>query len=125
MTTPSNHLVPGNLSLQGSKNDAFLSDANSAICIRFVHATGPAEMEFRYSKTFHPLLTYQIFGESEKIAGYKNLQVKVRFFFLYNFLYAPLMGRIQPFKTFSWRLLNSPTLRKKCRLFLGAPFYYK
>ena len=52
------------------------SDANEAVCIELVEADTNA---LRNVHRFHPKFTYPIFGEEERIFGYKGLDITFRF----------------------------------------------
>lgn len=52
------------------------SDANEAVSIELVEADNNA---LRTVHRFHPKFTYPIFGEEERIFGYKGLDITFRF----------------------------------------------
>lgn len=51
-------------------------DANDALHITVVQ---PGDTKPKTLSTFHPQFTYPIFGEDEKIFGYKGLIIRLRF----------------------------------------------
>ena len=52
------------------------SDANEAVQISLVQ---PGEQTLKPISTFHPRFTYPIFGDEERIFGYRGLSIKLRF----------------------------------------------
>ncbi|KAG8531443.1 uncharacterized protein KY384_003072 [Bacidia gigantensis] len=56
--------------------DPWTSDANQAVHISFIR---PGESSSKAPSTVHPKFTYPIFGEHEKIFGYQNLAINLRF----------------------------------------------
>ena len=59
-----------------TSTEQWSSDANNAVQINLVRA-GQVEPEVIHS--FHPTFTYPIFGEEERIFGYKGLEIDIRF----------------------------------------------
>jgi histone acetyltransferase 1 len=53
-----------------------LSDANEAIHISLL---SPSDSGLQHIATFNPRHTYSIFGDEEKIFGYKDLKVNLRY----------------------------------------------
>jgi histone acetyltransferase 1 len=51
-------------------------DANEALSISLV---SPSKSALTTVATFHPKFTYRIFGEDEKIFGYKDLKIQLRY----------------------------------------------
>jgi histone acetyltransferase 1 len=51
-------------------------DANDAVQITIVH---PDQQKPKTLSSFHPQFTYPIFGEEERIFGYKGLIIRLRF----------------------------------------------
>ncbi|KAL7789924.1 acyl-CoA N-acyltransferase [Trichoderma ceciliae] len=54
----------------------WLQDANEALNISLV---SPSKSGLKTIATFHPSFTYPIFGDEEKIFGYKNLKIQLRY----------------------------------------------
>ncbi|KAG6047372.1 histone acetyltransferase 1 [Claviceps sp. Clav50 group G5] len=54
----------------------WLADSNDALSLSLV---SPSKSGLRLVDTFHPDFTYPIFGEDEKIFGYKGLKIGLRF----------------------------------------------
>ena len=52
------------------------SDANDAVKISIIQ---PGPETLKTLSTFHPRFTYPIFGDEERIFGYKNLNIHLRF----------------------------------------------
>ena len=52
------------------------TNANEALEISFVHAAPGSP---RILSSFHPQFTYPIFGDEERIFGYQNLKLNLRF----------------------------------------------
>ena len=53
-----------------------LQDANDALSISLV---SPSNSGLKTISTFHPKFTYPIFGDDEKIFGYKDLKLHLRY----------------------------------------------
>lgn len=53
-----------------------ITDANEALSISLV---SPSSSGVKPVATFHPKFTYPIFGDDEKIFGYKDLKISLRF----------------------------------------------
>jgi histone acetyltransferase 1 len=51
-------------------------DANDAVNITIVQ---PDEQKLKTVSSFHPQFTYPIFGDDERIFGYKGLIIRLRF----------------------------------------------
>ena len=51
-------------------------DANDAVHLTIVQ---PSEQKPKTISTFHPQFTYPIFGDEERIFGYKGLIIRLRF----------------------------------------------
>ncbi|KAM4060189.1 histone acetyltransferase type B catalytic subunit [Hirsutella rhossiliensis] len=56
--------------------EEWLENANEALAVSLV---SPSSSGLRSVATFHPKFTYAIFGDDEKIFGYKDLKVGLRF----------------------------------------------
>ncbi|KAG5922813.1 histone acetyltransferase 1 [Claviceps africana] len=54
----------------------WLADSNDALSISLV---SPSKSGLRLVDTFHPKFTYPIFGDDEKIFGYKDLKISLRY----------------------------------------------
>ncbi|KAG6007083.1 histone acetyltransferase 1 [Claviceps maximensis] len=54
----------------------WLADSNDALSVSLV---SPSKSGLRLVDTFHPKFTYPIFGDDEKIFGYKNLRINLRY----------------------------------------------
>ena len=59
-----------------TSSDQWSSDANEAVRLNLVQ---PGEGQIQIVQDFHPKFTYPIFGEEERIFGYKGLDINVRF----------------------------------------------
>jgi histone acetyltransferase 1 len=71
-------LVPRKLGNGSSNNsgsgDEYTTDSNEAIHLKLVRTAQDISNE---DTTFYPTYTYQLFGEDEKIIGYKNLKIEL------------------------------------------------
>lgn len=56
--------------------DAGIADSNTALNISLV---SPTPSGLQLISTFNPSFTYPIFGEDEKIFGYKDLKINLRY----------------------------------------------
>lgn len=56
--------------------DSGSCDANDAVQVTLVQ---PGEKQPKTLATFHPQFTYPIFGDEERIFGYKGLIIRLRF----------------------------------------------
>ncbi|CAB4001203.1 histone acetyltransferase type B catalytic subunit, partial [Paramuricea clavata] len=62
------------VTLANNKLEEYKCDANSALHIKLV--TNEKDV-FDQDKSFHPDMSHQVFGDSEVIFGYKNLEVQL------------------------------------------------
>ncbi|KAF6215715.1 hypothetical protein GE061_000046 [Apolygus lucorum] len=62
-------------------NDGFVTDANEAVFFKLIRSESDLRTEdpnsLNDTKVFHPAMCHQIFGEEEKIYGYKNLKISI------------------------------------------------